>query len=103
MDVRMSIVEAARVWPAYDAEPEKLCANSARCSKHSPRALNVYTGHGDQPAPAIAGRHAAARRQPGADTGDLDSWLTFGRIIHDVRGPHNGWQAVDLDILPAAV
>ncbi|MCP2288794.1 GNAT family N-acetyltransferase [Nocardia amikacinitolerans] len=33
-------------------------------------------------------------RTPGA----LDFWLTFGRIIHDARGFHTGFQTVHLEI-----
>ncbi|MFE7743046.1 GNAT family N-acetyltransferase [Nocardia sp. NPDC057455] len=33
-------------------------------------------------------------RTPGA----LDFWLTFGRILHDARGPHTGFQTVHLEI-----
>lgn len=38
-------------------------------------------------------------RTPGA----LEFWLTFGRIVHDARGPHSGFQTVHLEIpLPRA-
>ncbi|MGW6427337.1 GNAT family N-acetyltransferase [Nocardia sp. NPDC055053] len=33
-------------------------------------------------------------RTPGA----LEFWLTVGRIVHDARGPHDGFQTVHLEI-----
>ncbi|MCA2208740.1 GNAT family N-acetyltransferase [Nocardia rosealba] len=33
-------------------------------------------------------------RTPGA----LEFWLTFGHIVHDARGPHDGFQTVHLEI-----
>ncbi|MGW4634438.1 GNAT family N-acetyltransferase [Nocardia sp. NPDC004415] len=33
-------------------------------------------------------------RTPGA----LEFWQTFGRIVHDARGPHSGFQTVHLEI-----
>ncbi|MEU4813405.1 GNAT family N-acetyltransferase [Nocardia fluminea] len=30
--------------------------------------------------------------------GALEFWLTFGHIVHDARGPHDGFQTVHLEI-----